>query len=78
MVCILTHGEKGIVFGTDKKQVSLQEVTQPFKSGQAPTLTGKPKLFFIEGSPLTREEEEEDDRPVVKQPRMQVMGPATI
>ena len=48
MVCILSHGEKGLVFGTDAKDVSLQELTRPFKSGQAPTLAGKPKLFFIQ------------------------------
>lgn len=48
VVCILSHGEKGLVFGTDAKDVSLQELTRPFKSGQAPTLAGKPKLFFIQ------------------------------
>ncbi|XP_053186632.1 caspase-8-like [Scomber japonicus] len=48
VVCILSHGEKGIVLGTDEQQVSLQELTRPFNSGQAPTLAEKPKLFFIE------------------------------
>lgn len=48
VVCVLSHGEKGCVYGTDEKEVSLQELTQPFKSGAAPTLAGKPKLFFIQ------------------------------
>ncbi|KAM7401188.1 hypothetical protein PAMA_005399 [Pampus argenteus] len=48
VVCVLSHGEKGIVYGTDEKPVSLQKLTQPFKSGQAITLAGKPKLFFIQ------------------------------
>ncbi|KAM9349634.1 caspase-8 [Symphorus nematophorus] len=48
VVCMLSHGENGCVFGTDGKKVSLQELTQPFKSGAAPTLAGKPKLFFIQ------------------------------
>ncbi|XP_076601082.1 caspase-8 [Chaetodon auriga] len=73
VVCVLSHGEKGCVFGTDEQEVSLQELTQPFTSGRAPTLAGKPKLFFIQacqgsgyqrGSvpcpPKPRQKEEED------------------
>lgn len=48
MVCVLSHGEKGSVFGTDGLEVSLRELTQPFTSGNAPTLARKPKLFFIQ------------------------------
>ncbi|XP_071348720.1 caspase-8 [Trachinotus anak] len=72
VVCVLSHGEKGCVFGTDEKPVLLRELTQPFTSKNASTLAGKPKLFFIqacqgdgyqEGSvpcpPRPREEEEE-------------------
>lgn len=45
---MLSHGEKEMVFGTDEERMSLQELTQPFRSGPAPTLAGKPKLFFIQ------------------------------
>ncbi|XP_038574565.1 caspase-8-like [Micropterus salmoides] len=48
VVCVLSHGEKGCVYGTDEKEVSLQELTQLFISERAPTLAGKPKLFFIQ------------------------------
>lgn len=48
VVCVLSHGERGCVYGTDEQQVYLGELTQPFTSGQAPTLAGKPKLFFIQ------------------------------
>ncbi|XP_054624709.1 caspase-8 [Dunckerocampus dactyliophorus] len=48
VVCLLSHGEKGCVFGTDEKTVSIRELTLPFTSGCAPTLAGKPKLFFIQ------------------------------
>ncbi|XP_078120749.1 caspase-8 [Sander vitreus] len=48
VVCVLSHGEKGCVYGTDEKPVSLRELSQPFTSGRAPTLAGKPKLFFIQ------------------------------
>lgn len=61
VVCVLSHGELGCVFGSDGKEVLLQQLTFPFKSDQARTLAGKPKLFFIQacqgggyqtGSPL--------------------------
>lgn len=45
---MLTHGDRGCVFGTDEQQVYLRELTQPFTSREAPTLAGKPKLFFIQ------------------------------
>ncbi|XP_042338234.1 caspase-8-like, partial [Plectropomus leopardus] len=48
VVCVLSHGEKECVFGTDEKPVYLRELTQPFTSKAAPTLAGKPKLFFIQ------------------------------
>lgn len=48
MVCVLSHGDLGSVFGTDEKKVLLQELTQPFLSQNAPTLAGKPKMFFIQ------------------------------
>uniref|UniRef100_A0A3Q4M651 Caspase-8 n=1 Tax=Neolamprologus brichardi TaxID=32507 RepID=A0A3Q4M651_NEOBR len=48
VVCVLSHGEKGCVFGTDGERVLLEELTDPFTSGRASTLAGKPKLFFIQ------------------------------
>ncbi|XP_040911806.1 caspase-8 isoform X2 [Toxotes jaculatrix] len=48
VVCVLSHGEKGCVFGTDGRQVLLRSLTEPFTSHVAPTLAGKPKLFFIQ------------------------------
>ncbi|XP_054452139.1 caspase-8-like isoform X2 [Anoplopoma fimbria] len=48
VVCVLSHGELGCVIGADEKPVSLEELTRPFTSRGAPTLIGKPKLFFIQ------------------------------
>uniref|UniRef100_A0A672G262 Caspase-8 n=1 Tax=Salarias fasciatus TaxID=181472 RepID=A0A672G262_SALFA len=48
VVCVLSHGELGCVFGTDEKKVFLRELTFPFTSDRAATLAGKPKLFFIQ------------------------------
>jgi hypothetical protein len=43
--CILSHGEDGIIYGTDEP-VEIENLIQPFKSNR--TLAGKPKLFFIQ------------------------------
>ncbi|XP_029380439.1 caspase-8 [Echeneis naucrates] len=48
VICVLSHGEKGCVFGTDENKVLLKELTSPFSSKNAPTLSEKPKLFFIQ------------------------------
>nr|XP_023698349.1 caspase-8-like isoform X1 [Paramormyrops kingsleyae]XP_023698350.1 caspase-8-like isoform X1 [Paramormyrops kingsleyae] len=46
--CILSHGEKGSVFGTDGQPILIQKITQPFKGSNCPSLAGKPKMFFIQ------------------------------
>lgn len=48
VVCVLSHGLKGCVYGSDDLPVSLQDITKPFTSLKAPSLAGKPKLFFIQ------------------------------
>ncbi|XP_013415815.1 interferon-induced helicase C domain-containing protein 1 isoform X2 [Lingula anatina] len=73
---ILSHGDKGIVYGTDLKFVKYQEIFSFFNNKSCPGLRGKPKLFFIqacqgkkrdEGAICTdegeSEEEEETDSP---------------
>ncbi|XP_044888406.1 caspase-8-like isoform X2 [Mauremys mutica] len=46
--CILSHGDKGIVFGTDGQETSIQELTTSFTGMNCPSLAGKPKVFFIQ------------------------------
>lgn len=48
VVCVLSHGLEGCVYGSDDVRVSLRDLTQPFTSLNAPSLAGKPKLFFIQ------------------------------
>ncbi|KAK5859672.1 hypothetical protein PBY51_021209 [Eleginops maclovinus] len=48
VVCVLSHGLKERVYGTDGKPVFLRELSGHFTSRAAPTLAGKPKLFFIQ------------------------------
>lgn len=45
---MLSHGQKGCFYATDRVEVKILDVTQPFTSSRAPTLAGKPKLFFIQ------------------------------
>ncbi|KAG1942313.1 caspase-8 [Pimephales promelas] len=44
--CVLSHGKKGTVLGTDGEPVEIRELTQPFSKCR--TLASKPKLFFIQ------------------------------
>ncbi|XP_054888684.1 caspase-8 [Poeciliopsis prolifica] len=46
VVCVLSHGEKGAIIGTDEKEVTLEQIFEPFKN--VSSLFGKPKLFFIQ------------------------------
>lgn len=46
--CILSHGEKGVVFGTDDKPLDIKHTVGRFKASYQPALTGKPKVFLIQ------------------------------
>ncbi|CAH1795557.1 unnamed protein product [Owenia fusiformis] len=44
---ILSHGEEGVVYGTDGV-VPIEKLTEPFKGNKCESLRGKPKMFFIQ------------------------------
>uniref|UniRef100_A0A1A8HU76 Caspase 20, apoptosis-related cysteine peptidase n=2 Tax=Nothobranchius TaxID=28779 RepID=A0A1A8HU76_NOTKU len=46
--CILSHGEKGAVWGTDLNPLAIKEITRSFKATEQSALTGKPKVFLIQ------------------------------
>ncbi|XP_069839422.1 caspase-8-like isoform X1 [Dendropsophus ebraccatus] len=46
--CVLSHGNRGLIYGTDGQSVPIKDLTSCFCSSQCSTLTGKPKLFFIQ------------------------------
>eukprot|EP00057_Strongylocentrotus_purpuratus_P033329 XP_791009.1 PREDICTED: caspase-2-like [Strongylocentrotus purpuratus] len=49
IIAILSHGEKGdAIYGTDSNLVTLQYIMDQFGSDRCPTLSGKPKLFFVQ------------------------------
>ncbi|XP_059823163.1 caspase-8-like isoform X1 [Hypanus sabinus] len=55
--CILTHGERGVTFGTDAKKVPIRNITACFSASQCPSLKQKPKLFFIQACQGTEKQE---------------------
>uniref|UniRef100_A0A8C8SZV4 Caspase-8 n=1 Tax=Pelusios castaneus TaxID=367368 RepID=A0A8C8SZV4_9SAUR len=46
--CLLSHGDKGKVHGTDWNSVSIKDLVSCFTGSKCPSLAGKPKLFFIQ------------------------------
>nr|WJJ61469.1 caspase 8 [Andrias davidianus] len=46
--CILSHGDKGTVWGTDGQEVAIRKLTSYFTGLNCPSLVGKPKVFFIQ------------------------------
>lgn len=46
--CILSHGDKGIIYGSDGQEAPIHELTSYFTSSKCPSLAGKPKIFFIQ------------------------------
>lgn len=54
--CVLSHGLKGGVFGVDGNVVNLRDLMEPFNGCNCPSLTEKPKLFFIQACQGTSEQ----------------------
>ena len=49
LVCILSHGAKGSVHGTDLQEVKIEEeICHKFDGSICPKLLGKPKIFIIQ------------------------------
>nr|XP_021523241.1 caspase-8 [Aotus nancymaae] len=46
--CILSHGDKGVIYGTDGHEAPIYELTSQFTGLKCPSLAGKPKVFFIQ------------------------------
>ncbi|CAI9558557.1 unnamed protein product, partial [Staurois parvus] len=44
----MSHGNKGLVYGTDGQRVALRDLTFCFSRSSCCSLDGKPKLFFIQ------------------------------
>ena len=49
VLAILSHGDKGVVCGTDGT-MPLSDVCRPFHNDSCPSLQGKPKIFILQAS----------------------------
>ena len=47
VLCILTHGDSGKLYGSDEESVPIEKVFGPLNGANSPTLVGKPKIFLI-------------------------------
>ena len=48
VLCILTHGVSGRLYGTDEELIPIEKVFEPFNGANSPTLAGKPKIFLMQ------------------------------
>lgn len=48
VVCILSHGLEGQLYGTDEELIPVDMVFKPFNGYNCPTLVGKPKVFLMQ------------------------------
>ncbi|KAF0045510.1 hypothetical protein F2P81_002039 [Scophthalmus maximus] len=48
VVCLLSHGVEGAVYGTDGQLMQLDWVFEAFDNSRCPMLQNKPKMFFIQ------------------------------
>jgi len=55
--CILSHGDKDNIIGSDGQQVDIDDLVTPFKGNRCQKLAGKPKLFFIQSCRGTVDDE---------------------
>lgn len=48
VVCVLSHGEDGVVICTDGQRISIEAILYKFNNSAAPPLKGKPKYFLFQ------------------------------
>ncbi|XP_035991012.1 caspase-2 isoform X4 [Fundulus heteroclitus] len=48
VVCLLSHGVEGAIYGTDGQLIQLDWVFEAFDNAHCPLLQNKPKMFFIQ------------------------------
>lgn len=48
VICILSHGDKGVIYTSDSIPVSLEQIKVHFDGNNCRDLRQKPKLFFLQ------------------------------
>ena len=56
VVCVLSHGREGLVYDVDGCEIYIRNITDMFIGARCETLSGKPKLFFIQACQGTKEQ----------------------
>ncbi|MBN3310596.1 CASP8 protein, partial [Amia calva] len=54
--CVLSHGQRGEIYGVDGRTVPIKDFTSPFSGIKCLTLREKPKIFFIQACQGDREQ----------------------
>ena len=66
-VCLMGHGEEGVIFGSDEQEVDLRnDVFQAFSNENCNVLSGKPRLFFIQACRGDKQDRGIDGQPTLK------------
>ena len=47
VLCVLSHGDKGVVYGVDCLPIPINHLRNMFSSDNCPEMTGSPKIFII-------------------------------
>jgi len=69
-ICLMGHGEEGIIYGQDLRNVDLRgDVFDAFSNKNCPVLSGKPRLFFIQACRGDKEDEGIDGSSTIKRGR---------
>ncbi|CAH1255372.1 CASP2 [Branchiostoma lanceolatum] len=66
VVVLMSHGDAGVIFGTDDKPVKLEDIFAMFDNENCPRLMDKPKLFFIQACPKVNKDEADSSASDVK------------
>lgn len=48
VMCLLSHGERNVIYSTDSIPVPLDSIKQYFDGVRCPGLANKPKMFFMQ------------------------------
>ncbi|XP_038051916.1 uncharacterized protein LOC119724777 [Patiria miniata] len=48
VIVLMSHGDKGVILGTDRAHVKLRDLQRELEADQCPGLKGKPKMYFVQ------------------------------
>lgn len=48
VLCLLSHGDDGVVYGSDGEKVEIEKIIAEFDGKRCEALIDRPKLFFIQ------------------------------